>query len=180
MLGSAHRRARSLPRRSDDTAAQGRDSLSLRTCLTPECQDMLDAAGRDRLFPSAGSGTGGRDWRWWRYRSSSSGIEPRGGGEGVAPVGARVVGAPSRRPVGAAGRALAAAAGRAPNQAAAQTGGTGVSGAPRAGEVGGASLCPRHWWSCARGPCLPRRSAPWRLRCRGAALNRLAAIDVNR
>jgi hypothetical protein len=42
--------------------------------LTVECQDVLDAVGRDRLFLSMGSGTGGRDWRWWRCRFSSRGI----------------------------------------------------------------------------------------------------------
>ena len=45
----------------------------LGTCLTLESQDMFDAAGRDRLLSSVGSATGGRDWYWWRCRSSSSG-----------------------------------------------------------------------------------------------------------
>jgi hypothetical protein len=44
-------------------------------CLTGESRLMLDAAGRDRLSWLLGSATGGRDWHWWRCRSSSSGIE---------------------------------------------------------------------------------------------------------
>src|SRR4051794_41878366 len=74
------------------TAREGLALCCLGTCLTVECQDVLGAAGRDRLFPSVGSGTGGRDWRWWRCRSSSSGIERcwrwwGGGGGGGAPRG---------------------------------------------------------------------------------------------
>src|SRR3954447_16849443 len=50
-------------------------SLScLGRCLTGESRLMLDA-GRDRLALLRSSQRGGRDWHWWRCRSSSSGIE---------------------------------------------------------------------------------------------------------